>query len=48
MSNNNINGLNSINELSEAQKQISLLQERLKETNGNFKILSPKFHQHFF
>jgi hypothetical protein len=38
LSNDNINGFDSMNELIEAQKQIILLRERLNETNGNFKM----------
>ncbi len=34
-SNKNLNGINSINELIEAQKQLVLLREHLNETMGN-------------
>lgn len=36
-SNDNINGFDSMNELIEAQKQITLLRKNLNETNGNLK-----------
>ena len=37
-SNDDINGLDSVNELIEAQRQIMLLREHLNETNGKLKM----------